>query len=129
MKVLIAYDEIADYFEKRFNVRPEFAFVDEKTLEVSIKAGRFIPLVVTRIQIVGISNDYIYLSYDCSKAASFLISKVISYIKERIPQGIEVSTLDKRIDIGYKCFKVAERFNLSDICLENDMIRALFYIV
>lgn len=127
MNVAIAYKELSDGIEKKFNLRPEFSYVDEKTFEVSYKASAFLPALSVRFHLETVQKEVLCLSYDCGKAAMLMISGAISYLEKQLPKGIEVNTVDQRITIYPKQFKPMEKaleyVTLTHIAFENEAVR------
>ena len=126
MNAIITYNEISDFIEKKFKIRPKFTTIDEKTFEMSYKPALFMPAIAIKFHIAAMRKDVVCMTYDCSTAASLMIAGIVAYLEEKIPSGIEVNTTDKRINIypqGLKQIeKVLEFVALSDIVFENDTI-------
>ena len=108
MNAVITYKEISNLIEKEFKIRPKFTTVDDKTFEVSYKPGVFMPTI----------------SVKCGTPASLMIAGVVAYLEEKIPNGIEVNTTDKRVNIYPQRFKqiekVLEYMALSNITFEEN---------
>lgn len=51
MNIKVHYEEVANYVEKHYMIRPQLKRIDDKTLEVSCQLGRFIPPMVLQIHI------------------------------------------------------------------------------
>lgn len=126
MNASISYTELSDFIEKKFKIRPEFASVDNKTLNINYKPSLFLPAIGIRLHIESMTKEVICLSYDCSHAASFMIAGAIIYLKELIPSGVEVKVEDKRICIYPQQLKQIEKVLkyvvLTDITFEGNMI-------
>lgn len=118
MNAEITYKEISDFIEKEFKIRPKFTTVNEKTLDVSYKPGVFMPTISVKFHIKTMRNDIICLSYECGNAASLMIAGVVAYLQEKIPNGIEVNTTDKRVNIYPQRFKQLEKA-LKYVALSN----------
>lgn len=118
MNAEITYKEISDFIEKEFKIRPKFTTVNEKTLDVSYKPGMFMPTISVKFHIKTMRNDIICLSYECGNAASLMIAGVVAYLQEKIPNGIEVNTTDKRVNIYPQRFKQLEKA-LKYVALSN----------
>ena len=118
MNAEITYKEISDFIEREFKIRPKFTTVDEKTLDVSYKPGEFMPTISVKFQIVTMCNDIVCLSYKSSAPASLMIAGVVAYLQEKIPNGIEVNTTDKRVNIYPQRFKQLEKA-LKYVALSN----------
>lgn len=126
MIIVITYKEVSDFIAKQFNIRPMFTTVNEKTFEISYKPSVFIPAIVVKFQIETMSNDIVCMSYDCGTASSLMIAGMVAYLKEKIPNGIEVNTIDKRVNIYPQNFKQVEKaleyVILSNISFEENSI-------
>ncbi len=127
MNAVITYKEISDFIEREFKIRPTFSAVDEKTVEVSYKPSVFLPEIAVKFHIEAMRKDVVCMSYDCGTAASLLIAGAVAYLEEKIPDGIDVNTTDKRVNIYPQRFKqlekVLEYVALSDIAFEEDAVR------
>ena len=99
MKVLVGYTEISNLASKCFRISLALRRVDEKLLEVSCKPKFFIPTVNMAFYIVAVRKDATCLSYDCSTFASTLIAGAARLLKNKIPNGIEIKSKEKRIYI------------------------------
>lgn len=133
MNAIITYNEISDYIEREFKIRPQFTAVDEKTLEVSYKPGSFMPTFAIKFHLMAMRKDILCLSYECGNAASLMIAGVVAYLQEKIPNGIEVNTNDKRVNIYPLCFKqiekVMEYVELSNISFEENSVNVVLTMV
>ena len=99
MKATISYTEMSAWAGKRFHIAPAFKRMDEKSLEVSFKPGRFIPTVKVTFKVEAMRKDVVCLSYNCSTAVSLLISGAVEHLQSKIPHGIEVKPDDKRVNV------------------------------
>ena len=99
MKVSVYYEEVSNYVEKHYLVRPSIKQVDDKTLSIEYTPHKFIPAICVSVRIEALRKDVICMSYECSKAISLLISGAIAHIEENIPKGIEIDTDSKRINV------------------------------
>ncbi len=133
MNASITYDEIAEFIERKFMIRPKLAVVSEKILDVSYRPGLFLPAISVKFHIEGIYKDFICLSYDCGTAASLMITGVVAYLEEKIPNGVEVNTIEKRVNIYLNRFKQIEKafeyVALNDISFDNNSAYISFAIV
>lgn len=118
MKASITYKEISDFIERKFNVRPAFTTVDAKSVEVSYKPHSLLPTIGVKLHIDAMRKDVVCLSYECGTPASLMIAGVVAYFEEKIPNGLEVNTTDKRINIYPQRFKQIERV-LEYVALSN----------
>ena len=99
MKVSVYYEEVSNYVEKHYLVRPSIKQVDDKTLSIEYTPHKFIPAICVSVRIEAMRKDVICMSYECSKAISLLISGAIAHIEEKIPKGIEIDIDNKRINV------------------------------
>ena len=133
MNAIITYNEISDYIEREFKIRPQFTAVDEKTLEVSYKPGSFMPTFAIKFHLMVMRKDILCLSYECGNAASLMIAGVVTYLEEKIPSGIEVNTTDKRVNIYPQRFKQLEKaleyVALSNITFEENSANVALIMV
>lgn len=118
MKASITYKEISDFIERKFNVRPVFTTVDAKSVEVSYKPHSLLPTIGVKLHIDAMRKDVVCLSYECGTPASLMIAGVVAYFEEKIPNGLEVNTTDKRVNIYPQRFKQIERV-LEYVALSN----------
>lgn len=126
MNAVITYKEITDFIAKEYKVRPNFTAVDERSFEVSYKPGMFLPAVIVSFQIESVCDDLVCLSYNCGAGASLIIAGAVSFLEEKIPDGVEVDTVNKRIKIFLQRFKQLEKIweyvSLSDISVGSDAV-------
>jgi len=133
MNVVITYKEISDFIEKKFRIRPKFTTVDDKTFEASYKPGVFMPTIAVKFHIEAMRKDVVCMSYDCGTAASLMIAGAVAYLEEKIPNGIEVNTADKRVNIYPQRFKqlekVLEYVALSNVAFEENAMNVTLLTV
>lgn len=126
MYITITYNELSELVYNKFNVRPIFITIDEKTFEVGYKPSVFIPNVCIQFHIEMINKDNVCLSYECSVPTSLMIASIVAYIKETIPSGVEVNTINKYINIYPQRFKQIEKtlefVTLSNITFVEDKV-------
>lgn len=65
MNAVITYNEISDFIQKKFKIRPKFSAIDEQTLAVSYKPSVFMPEICVKIHIEAIRADVLCMSYEC----------------------------------------------------------------
>lgn len=99
MKATLLFEEISNFVEKHYLIRPQLNYIDDKTVEVVCKAWRFVPKVSVKICIEAIRDNYICLSYECGIAIDLLLSKGIEHVKGKIPKGIDIDTDKRRVDL------------------------------
>ena len=119
MNVKIKFEELANFVESVYLVRPQFLHVDNKTFEVTCKPGIFLPPMTIKLTIEAVRKDVVCMSYVCSQAVSVLIANTLEYFGDNKPHGFEVQTDDKRINLYLehidKIEKVVEHVQLSGI--------------
>ena len=124
MNVIIRYNELSELINNMVGIHPEFTTVDDKTFVMSCKIGVFMPSIVVKFHIETVCMDIVCISYECSVSASLMIAGVVAYLEEKIPNGIEVNTTDKRVNIYPQRFKqiekVLEYMALSNITFEEN---------
>lgn len=124
MNAAITYNEVSDFIQKEFKIRPSFITIDEKTIRASYNPGLFMPTIGINFHIEAVSKDIVCVSYECGAAASLMIAGVFAFLEEKIPKGIEVDSVSKRVNIYPQRFKQVEKalkfVALSDITFEAD---------
>ena len=133
MNILITYKEISDFIEQKFKIRPLFSSIDRKTLNVSYKPMAFMPSIDIKFVIDEISDDSVSISYDCGAAAALMIAGVVTYLKENIPNGIDVNTTNRKVKIYPQQIeqveKALEYVALSDIVFDDDSINIVLHLI
>lgn len=133
MNAIITYKEISDFIKREFKIRPKVTAVDEKTVEVSYKPSMLMPEIAVKFHIEAMRKDVVCMSYDCGTAASLLIAGAVAYLEEKIPDGLEVNTADKRVNIYPQRFKqlekVLEYVALSNIVFEENAVNVTLSMV
>ena len=99
MKVSAFYEEISNFVEKHYSVRPSIKYVDEKSVEIGIKPALFIPTINLTLHIDAMRKEVICLSYHCSSAVALMVAGAAEFLEKMIPNGIEILTEDKRINV------------------------------
>ena len=124
MNLSFTHNELSELVNNKVSIRPTFITVDKNTLEVSYKPAIFMPTISVRFHIEAMCDNVVRLSYECGNTASLMIAGVVAYYEEKIPNGIEVNTVDKRVNIYLQRFgqidKVLEHVALSDIAFEEN---------
>ena len=133
MNCVITYEEISDFIEKKFKIRPMFSSINRNILNVSYKPMAFMPSIDVKFVIDEISDDSISISYDCGAAAALMIAGVVTYLKENIPNGVDVNTTDRKVKIYPQQIeqveKVLEYVALSDIVFDDDSINIVLHLI
>ena len=130
---VITYEEISDFIEQKFKIRPLFSSIDRRTLNVSYKLMAFMPSIDVKFVIDEISDDSVSVSYDCGFAVSLMIAGVITYLKENIPNGVDVNTTDRKVKIYPQQIeqveKALEYVALSDIVFNDESINFALLLI
>lgn len=133
MNCVITYKEISDFIEQKFKIRPLFSSIDRKTLNVSYKPMAFMPSIDIKFVIDEISDDSVSISYDCGAAAALMIAGVVTYLKENIPNGIDVNTTNRKVKIYPQQIeqveKALEYVALSDITFDENNINIALLLI
>ena len=109
MKVELSYEEITNYVERNFFIRPQLVYIDERTVGIEYKPSRFLPAMSIRIRIDGCRKDVVCFSYECSAPMALIISGAVGHLGNKIPQGIDVNTTDKRVVIYLEQVEILEK--------------------
>ena len=99
MNLKVYYEEVTNYTERYYAVRPQLKRIDDKTLEVSFQPGRFIPPIVFQLRIEAMRKDVVCMSYECSTSVAMLVAGFVKHIGNKLPRGIDVKAVDKRINL------------------------------
>ena len=133
MNVLITYNEISDFIEQKFKIRPLFSSIDRRTLNVSYKPMAFMPSIDIKFVIDEISDDSVSISYDCGAAAALMIAGVVTYLNENIPNGVDVNTTNRKVKIYPQQIeqveKALEYVALSDITFDENSINIALLLI
>ena len=126
MTVELSYEEIINYVERNFFIRPQLVYIDGRTVDIEYKPSKFLPAMSIRVCIDGCRQDVVCLSYDCSAPMAMIISGAVGNLGNKIPQGIDVNTTDKRVVIYLEQVEVLEKplsyVELETISLFDDHI-------
>ena len=109
MKVELCYEEIINYVERNFFIRPQLVYIDGRTVDIEYKPSKFLPAMSIRVRIDGCRKDVVCLSYECSAPMAMIISGAVGHLGNKIPQGIDVNTTDKRVVIYLEQVEVLEK--------------------
>ena len=128
MKAQISYHEISEHLGKKYKVSTNFSYKDERTIEVNYRPAAFLPAIVIEIRVEGVRRDIVCLSYQCDAVATLIINGVMAYQEKHIPQGVEINTSSKRINLFLERIpqlkKALEYIELEDLCFDGDGINA-----
>ncbi len=133
MNAVITYNEISSFVEKQYKIRPVLNTIDSQTVEVSYKPGALLPSIGVKLRIDDVVDDIVHLSYDCGAATLLMIAGIVAYLEQKLPNGIEVNTTDKRIVVSPQKFKelekVLEHVALNTIRFEDDSVNLALMMV
>ena len=131
MKAIITYNEILDFVENKFRVRPTLSRIDSRNLEVSYKPMP-LPAITIRLCIESVSQDKVELSYMCNPAVEMMVGGVVTYFKQMIPDGVDVNTTTRQVNIYPKRIEqlqeVLNYVALSDIVFEEDSVNVVVFM-
>lgn len=99
MKKELSYEEIINYVERNFFICPQLVYIDERTIDIEYKPSKFLSAMSIRVRIDGCRKDAVCLSYECSAPMAMIISGAVGHLGNKIPQGIDVNTTEKRVVI------------------------------
>lgn len=127
MNIQLSFNEMLDYVEEKFHVRPTIDVVDNKTLRIMYKVSRFVPTVSVNIHVDSVSKELISLTYDCSSIVNGLLSGVVGFIEEKIPkQQVEVFTNERQVLVHLDGFEELDKVFIvvepTDITIDNDAV-------
>ena len=92
-----------------------------------------IPSIELELNIIEISNDKVSISYNCGGATSLVIPGAISFLQNKIPNGIEVDAKTQLVSIYLKHIEqvkdALEYIVLSDINCEKDFLKLFLSLV
>ena len=100
MEVHISYNELLRFFRNHANVdvsRLQIIRKSSRTLAISYDISDWGPTVTISVSVDKVTEHHLYLSYDCSAAASMIISGVVSFLQSKIPAGVKVDTTSKKV--------------------------------
>lgn len=102
MEVQISYNELLRFLRNHANVdvsRLQIIRKSSRTLAISYDISDWVPTVTISVSVDKVTEHHLYLSYDCSAAASMIISGVVSFLQSKIPAGVKVDTASKKVYI------------------------------
>ena len=99
MKAIITYNEILDFVENKFRVRPTLSRIDSRNLEVSYRPMAFMPAITIRLCVESVSQDEVVLSYMCNSVVEMMVGEIVTYFKQMIPNGVDVNTTTRKVNI------------------------------
>ena len=129
MEVHISYNEVLRFIRNHANVdvsRLQMVRQNSRTLAISYDISDWVPTVTISVSVDKVTEHHLYLSYDCSAAASMIISGVVSFLQSKIPAGVKVDTASKKVyiylDVINGLDKVLQYVTPSDIYFDTDAI-------
>lgn len=129
MEVQISYNEVLRFLRNHANVdtsRLQIVRMSSRTLAISYDISVWVPTVTISVSVDEVTGHHLYLSYDCSAAASMIISGVVSFLQSKIPAGVKVDTTSKKVyiylDVNNGLDKVLQYVTPKDIQFETNMI-------
>ena len=100
MEVQISYNEVLRFIRNHANVdisRLQMVRQNSRTFAISYDISAWVPTVTISVSVDKVTEHHLYLSYDCSAAASMIISGVVSFLQSKIPAGVKVDTTSKKV--------------------------------
>ena len=129
MEVQISYNELLRFLRNHANVdvsRLQIIRKSSRTLAISYDISDWVPSVTISVSVDKVTEHHLYLSYDCSAAASMIISGVVSFLQSKIPAGVKVDTTSKKVyiylDVINGLEKALQYVTPTDICFDADAI-------
>ena len=129
MEIQISYNELLRFLRNHANVdvsRLQMVRQNSRTLAISYDISDWVPTVTISVSVDKLTEHHLYLSYDCSAAASMIISGVASFLQSKIPAGVKVDTSSKKVyvylDVINGLEKVLQYVTPTDICFDADAI-------
>lgn len=129
MELQITYNELLRFLGNHTNIdtsRLQIVRMSSRTLAISYDISAWVPTVTISVSVDKVTDHHLYLSYDCSAAASMIISGVVSFLQSKIPAGVKVDTTSKKVyvylDVINGLEKVLQYVTPTDIQFETNMI-------
>ena len=129
MELQITFSELLRFLGKHTNIdtsRLQIVRMSSRTLAISYDISVWVPTVTISVSVDEVTGHHLYLSYDCSAAASMIISGVVSFLQSKIPAGVKVDTSSKKVyvylDVINGLEKVLQYVTPTDIQFETNMI-------
>ena len=129
MEVQISYNELLRFLRNHANVdvsRLQIIRKSSRTLAISYDISDWVPTVTISVSVDKVTEHHLYLSYDCSAAASMIISGVVSFLQSKRPAGVKVDTSAKKVyvylDVINGLEKALQYVTLTDIRFDADAI-------
>ena len=129
MRAKISYEEIITYVKEHYKVSPELKRVDDKTIEAACKPAKFLPTISIQIKVKDVKDDVLCIAYESGTAVSLIMEKAIDKVGGKIPNGIEISTQDRRITLYLsqieKTKKVMEHIRFENVYVNEDSLEVV----
>ena len=129
MKAKVSYEEVTTYVEEHYKVNPELKRIDDKTIEAAYKPAKFLPTISIQIKVEDVKDDVLCIAYESSTAALLIIEKAIDKVGDKIPNGIEISTQDRRITLYLgqieKTKKIMEHIRFENVYVNEDSLEVV----
>lgn len=129
MNIKVYYEEVANYVEKHYMIRPQLRRIDDKSIEVSCRLGHFIPPMAIQIRIEAMRKDVVCMSYECGTGMAMLIAGAVKHLDNKLPHGVEIKPEDKRINFFpnqvKEIRKIMEYAQLDGIHIHEDGLELL----
>lgn len=129
MELQITYNELLRFLGNHTNIdtsRLQIVRMSSRTLAISYDISVWGPTVTISISVDKVTEHQLYLSYDCSAAASMIISGVVSFLQSKIPAGVKVDTTSKKVyvylDVINGLEKALQYVTPKDVQFETNMI-------
>ena len=129
MELQITYNELLRFLGNHTNIdtsRLQIVRMSSRTLAISYDISVWVPTVTISISVDKVTEHHLYLSYDCSAAASMIISGVVSFLQSKIPAGVKVDTTSKKVyvylDVINGLEKALQYVTPTDIRFDADAI-------
>lgn len=125
MELQITFSELLRFLGKHTNIdtsRLQIVRMSSRTLAISYDISVWVPTVTISVSVDEVTDHHLYLSYDCSAAASMIISGVVSFLESKIPAGVKVDTTSKKVyvylDVINGLEKALQHVTPTDICFD-----------
>ena len=129
MELQITYNELLRFLGNHTNIdtsRLQIVRMNSRTVAISYDISDWVPTVTISVSVDKVTEHHLYLSYDCSAAASMIISGVVSFLQSKIPAGVKVDTTSKKVyiylDVINGLEKALQYVTPTDICFDADAI-------
>ena len=129
MELQITFSELLRFLGKHTNIdtsRLQIVRMSSRTLAISYDISVWVPTVTISVSVDEVTEHHLYLSYDCSAAASMIISGVVSFLQSKIPAGVKVDTTSKKVyvylDVINGLEKALQYVTPTDIRFDADAI-------